>query len=111
MQAEQITELMTWLRDAKGFIGDNAPDVAREIMAVGYWGNLIGMITTGVILLVSVVIGIWAIRDNLEVVGVLTLIPLLFSLMGFVITTCKFVYVVMAPKAYLLEQLAGMLKG
>jgi hypothetical protein len=123
MNDSNLNEVLDWLlqtaKSAEAFVVDQSPEVARQIIALGYWKSLMGiglgllMVLVGIILLI-----LWWIRYvNREseyddgplgwlMAGIITTLS---GIVGTAINLDDYIAVRVAPKVYLIDELSRRL--
>lgn len=102
---------------AGDFVGDQAPEVAREYLLWEYWWHLIGVIVFGSLLLVAAIV-IWRLwkkfghdddcQFGLGMGGTMVMVGLIT---GTGVNLHHVIKVTVAPRVVLIERVAGALKG
>lgn len=112
-------ELLNWLQGTRTFVLDQAPDLAKEIVAWGRvesaLGILLGLIFVGVTFGLSYQgHKIW-LKDNLaDCLILFWVFGVIVGIVGICITLCNlstWAQATFAPKIYLLEYLGHLLKA
>lgn len=120
-EADRLNELVGWLADTakstEAFVLEQAPDVARQIVAWGLWSSVFWLS----VCVPFVMVGLWLLAKafrtfkngdpdcdafTLIVVGVI----LCFPIVGVIDNAAQIVKIKVAPKVYLIEAAARMLK-
>lgn len=126
VKQEMLEKLMSWLQNTEMFVQEQAPLLAQEMLAFGFWWNLFEAI------MFSLVVGAWLIwaykwwisewgknlqsnmnRDNVGIINALSVVSGLFC--GFfTLATIFDIYtlfkITIAPRFYLLDRLMVILK-
>ena len=104
------------LQEGKGFILEQAPDVVQQYLNWTIVSNGVGAIVWGILLIVSIVCLFKFVKLFIKsesegdealhwfVGGIISLTVAIISIVSFPVCTYTFLYVWVAPKAYLLEK-------
>jgi len=114
---EAITEIMSWLRETKSFITEQAPEVVQQILTLCFWKSLLG---ASILLVVGTVIMYWGVRwiklgrktrDSEAQLGGYC-VGFIGSLVWGCMLVCLYhtLFITFFPKVYLLEYLGGLVK-
>ena len=109
---QSLTKVLTWIEAAEGFVADHAPQLAQEIIGYGsyYHG---GLAVFGVVLaIIAAVVFVSVLRAEKKISDDALGFCVVVSLIGFVIglgmgtyNGFRLFFVLMAPRAYLIEQI------
>ena len=120
-----VNEVLEWAKGAKEFVAEQAPELVQEVLAWGFWSNLIWAAVAAVIAVVMTIITVKLIRfaltswdhiysKDLEFPVVVGYIISGIAAVVFAISSCCAVYntfyIAVAPRMYLIEYLTDLTK-
>lgn len=120
---ESIEEIQTWLQSGKDFVSEQAPLVVNEILKWGIASSIFWMVFGILLLIIAVIAGkiaIWTMRngkptdDGDVFVFISTIITtMVTSTAGFLlfsVNTYNLIFMLFAPRLYILDELSKLLK-
>lgn len=114
-----LKELLSWLQSGKEFVAEQVPELVNEVINWGLCSHIVFLVISGTIFLASLIILWWAIKrdfftpcpDNVVFfIGLPNMLALVISLVVSCYQIYVIVYISVAPRLYLLERLAKMVK-
>lgn len=112
-------ELLNWLQGTRTFVLEQAPDLAKEIVAWGRVESALGILLGLIILGGASILGYWGrkiwLKDNwADCLVLFWIFGVILGTVGVAVTLCNFsnfAEATFAPKIYLLEYLGHLLKA
>ena len=112
-----VNEVLEWAKGAKEFVADQAPELVREVLAWGFWSNLILSIMLFLFAFIAVVVALKASKGCLNketpvcfIIALVTSIGSILLFINGIIFAYEALYVHIAPLMYLIEYLKDLTK-
>ena len=108
---EALKGLMNNLTQAKGFVLEQAPDVLQGLILTARIESSFCVAIAGALIVLGLVCLFWGVKENEEAGGFIGVLLFAIALLPIGLGFHDFITSWFAPKVYLVEHIAHMLKG